>query len=276
MRNKKRIISILMGIFILLGVGVISYPFLGFYMANRDQTYAISKYDETYSKMKEEEKTALLDSAYEYNKELKTTVITDPFTKSTDTLGSEYNQMLNIGGTGMMGYIQIPKIRVNLPIYHGTSVKALEKGVGHMEKTHLPVGGEGTHAVLTGHTGLESSVLFTNLSKIKIKDRFYITVLGKTIAYQVDKIKVVTPSETEDLVVVPGKDYVTLITCTPYGINSHRLLVRGTRVDYNQAELKEGIKLHLDFFWILMIIMIVLLVIFIGVVVITRKQKNCN
>lgn len=260
----------------MLGVGVISYPFLGFYMANRDQTYAISKYDETYSKMKEEEKTALLDSAYEYNKELKTTVITDPFTKSTDTLGSEYNQMLNIGGTGMMGYIQIPKIRVNLPIYHGTSVKALEKGVGHMEKTHLPVGGEGTHAVLTGHTGLESSVLFTNLSKIKIKDRFYITVLGKTIAYQVDKIKVVTPSETEDLVVVPGKDYVTLITCTPYGINSHRLLVRGTRVDYNQAELKEGIKLHLDFFWILMIIMIVLLVIFIGVVVITRKQKNCN
>ena len=138
-----------------------------------------------------------------------------------------------------MGYVVIPKIDVNLPIYHGTSEEVLQKGVGHLQNTSLPVGGESTHAVLSGHTGLSSAKLFTDLDKLEEGNIFYIKTLGETFAYEVDQIKIVEPHETSDLLIESDKDYVTLVTCTPYGINSHRLLVRGTRIPYTEEVEKE-------------------------------------
>ena len=138
---------------------------------------------------------------------------------------------LNLAGDGMMGYIEIPEIDIYLPIYHGVSEEVLSKGIGHMPNSAFPIGGEGNHAVLTGHTGLPSAKLFTDLTELEEGDRFYIHILDLVLCYTVDQIKVVLPNEGQDLSIVPGKDYCTLVTCTPYGINSHRLLVRGIRTD---------------------------------------------
>lgn len=143
--------------------------------------------------------------------------------------------LLNSNGDGVMGYIQIPRIDVKLPIYHTTSEKVLQKGVGHLQGTSLPIGGKSTHAALSGHRGLPSSNLFTDLDLLEIGDIFYMEVLGNTSAYKIDQIKIVLPTETKDLEIVDGKDYVTLITCTPYSVNTHRLLVRGIRIDYQKA-----------------------------------------
>lgn len=142
-----------------------------------------------------------------------------------------YESLLDIDGTGVMGYVSIPRIRVTLPIYHGTQAAALQVGVGHLEGTSLPVGGPGTHTVLSAHRGLPSAKLFTNLDQLETGDTFQITILNRTMTYQVDKISIVLPSDTRELAVAEGEDYATLMTCTPYGINTHRLLVRGRRVD---------------------------------------------
>ena len=140
----------------------------------------------------------------------------------------------------MMGYIIIPRLNTTIPIYHGTSESVLQVGVGHMETTSLPVGGESTHAALSGHRGLPTASLFTDLDQMQVGDQFYIKVLGHTLAYQVDQILTVLPDETQPLAIVPGEDYVTLITCTPYGVNSHRLLVRGTRIPYSEQEMEQA------------------------------------
>lgn len=147
----------------------------------------------------------------------------------------EYKQILNIDG-GMMGYLEIPKLGANLPIYHGTGEEVLAKGVGHLENSAFPIGGAGNHSVLAGHTGLPGAELFTDLTELTEGDTFCIVILGQTLTYEVDQVKVVLPGDVQDLAPVPGKDYCTLITCTPYGINSHRLLVRGTRVENGQEE----------------------------------------
>ena len=147
-----------------------------------------------------------------------------------------YNNILNLDQSGVMGYLEIPCISVDLPIYHGTDAEILERGVGHLAASSIPIGGKSTHSVLTGHTGLSSAKLFTDLTEMKKGDLFFINVLGQTLAYKVDQISVVRPKDTRKLRIVDGKDYVTLVTCTPYGVNSHRLLVRGTRVPYNGEE----------------------------------------
>ena len=143
-----------------------------------------------------------------------------------------YNNILNLDHSGVMGYLEIPCISVNLPIYHGTDAEILERGVGHLAASSIPVGGKSTHSVLTGHTGLSSAKLFTDLTEMKKEDLFFIHVLDRTLAYKVDQISVVRPEDTRKLQIVKGKDYVTLVTCTPYGVNDHRLLVRGVRTKY--------------------------------------------
>ena len=146
-----------------------------------------------------------------------------------------YNELLNLHGSGLMGYVEIPKIDVNLPIYHGTSEEVLQKGIGHLVGSSLPIGGEGFHSVLTGHSGLAGAKLFSDLDQLVPGDTFFLHILGETLAYEVTEINTVLPYETELLLAVPGEDLCTLVTCTPYGVNSHRLLVRGSRVPYEKA-----------------------------------------
>ena len=206
----------------LIGVGILLYPVVSNVLAHFTQTRVISAYQEAVSQLSTEEKTEEIKKADKYNSSL--------VNQEVDAIeGLSYVDLLNVGD--VMAYLKIPKIDVELPIYHGTSDAVLQRGIGHMEKSSLPVGGDSTHAVLTGHTGLPQASLLTNLTKVEIGDEFYIHLFDKVLAYQVDQIKVVLPEETSDLQIIEGEDYVTLVTCTPYGVNSHRLLVRGTRID---------------------------------------------
>ena len=176
-------------------------------------------------------------AAEAYNKELmeNQTGVTDGFSADRQK-DNRYESLLNFSGDGIMGIIRIPKIQVQLPVYHGTSAKVLKEGVGHLYGSSLPTGGEGTHAVLSSHRGLPSKTLFTDLDQLEEGDLFFLDILGEEMAYQVAEILTVTPEETEALEIVPGKDYVTLVTCTPYGINSHRLLVRGERIPWEERD----------------------------------------
>lgn len=172
-----------------------------------------------------------LKKAATYNKELTEAVelLDDPFMQSEELDNNDYNIILNATADGVMAYLEIPSINVMLPIYHGVDNGELLKGIGHLPETSLPVGGESTHTVLAGHSGMSNARLLTDLPKIKEGDIFYIHVYGRTLTYTVDQIKTVLPTDTSDLTIIPGEDYVTLVTCTPYGVNTHRLLVRGTR-----------------------------------------------
>lgn len=173
-----------------------------------------------------------LRKARRYNRDLSDSVaLSDPFQTPDDTDATDYDALLRASTDGVMAYIEIPKINVSLPVYHGVSSNVLNKGVGHLPETSLPVGGESTHAVLAGHSGMSHARLFTDLPKLKIGDEFYIHVYGKTMRYKVDQIKKVQPWDTTDLNIIEGQDYVTLLTCVPIAVNSHRLLVRGVRTD---------------------------------------------
>ena len=217
---------------ILAGAGFFLYPKLQVYLSQHNASVAIAGYSASVSGQDDQTIADELKAAQDYNSALSGQDIRDPFAPGSGAvLDSNYQNLLNVNGT--MGYLVIPKINVNLPIYHGTSDATLQKGVGHLEGTSLPVGGAGTHAVLTGHTGLPSARLFTDLTELAEGDVFYVHVLSEVLAYQVDQIKVVEPTDTGDLQLTPGQDYVTLMTCTPYGINDHRLLVRGTRIAYD-------------------------------------------
>ena len=170
-----------------------------------------------------------------------------PFSKEALLWASEdYENLLNLAGDGIMGYIEIPMIQVNLPIYHGTDSKTLDIGVGHLLGSSLPVGGKGTHTVLTGHSGMATQKMFSDLDKLELGDVFYLQVLDETLAYQVDAIHTVLPYDTSFLGITEGEDYCTLVTCTPFGINTHRLLVRGTRIPYEEAEVITAEKLQVE------------------------------
>ena len=198
----------------------------------------IQEYEEKLAAEDEGFYEAEWQKAREYNDNLAGDPVRDPFVPGTGyALPDNYLDCLNIGG--VMGYIAIPKIRVRLPIYHGTSEEVLQKGVGHIESTALPIGGDFTHAILTGHRGLPSAKLFTDLDQLKVGDRFYIYVLDEVLAYEVDEIHTVLPDELQNLQTVKGRDLLTLITCTPYAVNTHRLLVRGFRVPYVPEEAEE-------------------------------------
>ena len=199
----------------------------------------VESYESDNNDMDDSEKEEQLRLAREYNEALlKANIkLTDPFSLE-DQAGGEFNydSILNYNKNGVMGFIDIPKIDVYLPIYHGTSNEVLEKGIGHLENTSFPIGGESTHAVISGHTGLNSAKMFTDLTSMELDDQFYIDILGDTLAYKVINIEVVEPDDVSSLSIQDGKDLVTLVTCTPYGINSHRLLVTGERTEYIKDE----------------------------------------
>jgi len=234
--QMKRIRVIFCVIIFITGLGIASYPFISNMVAQRHASQVVKDYETNVEEMDEEKIDAMKEAAKKYNEQLSNVVSVDDENENNEQ-GESYADLLNIGES--LGYITIPKINVNLPIYNGTSQDVLSKGVGHMEQSSYPLGGESTHCVLTGHRGLPSAVLFTDLDKLEIGDEFYLHVLDEILAYKVDQIKVVEPNESGDLEIIDGKDYCTLVTCTPYAINSHRLLVRGERTEYKGEQDKQ-------------------------------------
>lgn len=235
--NKKKIPTIIFVCVVIIGILIMLYPVFISMINARKESRIIAEYSNKVNELRETNYDYLLEEARLYNQTLTNDNIVDAFT-GTKEENEEYEKLLNINNDGVIGYLKIPKINVNLPIYHGTSTKVLEKGIGHMNASSLPIGGEGTHSILSGHRGLPSSRLFSDLNQLEIGDMFYIHVLNQVLAYKVDQIKVVEPSNIEYLKMEEGHDYITLVTCTPYAINTHRLLVRGTRVEYNNEEEK--------------------------------------
>ncbi len=224
---KKNKTNILLVIIFLIGLSVMLYPSFSNYWNSRVQSQAVASYNNEVQKMSTEDYETMFNQAEEYNTLLKN--IDSPFQNYEQISG--YDDVLNISGTGIMGYVTIDKIDVELPIYHGTSEGVLQIGVGHLGGSSLPIGGIGTHTVLSAHRGLPSAELFSDLDKLEVGDTFQITVLNRVLTYQVDQVRIVLPEDVSELQVDPEKDYATLMTCTPYGINTHRLLVRGVRVD---------------------------------------------
>lgn len=246
---KKNVVRIILIVGFCIGLIISLYPLISNVYSRRNQIQVINDYTEDIKEIDTKQIANELELANAYNRKLnQTIVLTDPFDPSAiDMADDVYYDILNYTDDGVMAYINIPKIDVNLPIYHGTDNEHMLKGVGHLVGTSFPVGGIDTHAVLSAHSGLSTAELFTNLADLKKGDLFYIHVLDDVLAYEVDKINVVKPNETNDLKIVPGQDYVTLVTCTPYGINSHRLLVRGHRVEYNpDLEKQESKKVNND------------------------------
>ena len=224
---KKSKIGLLLVLMLLVGVCGLLYPSVSQYWNTKTQSRAVSNYQEILNALKPEDYESYFEGAKLYNQKLY--ALASPLTEYG--VLKNYEQELNVSGNGIMGYITIPKIGIELPIYHSIRSEVLNVACGHLEGTSLPIGGENTHCVLSAHRGLPHAMLFTELDKMELGDTFQITVLNTTITYQVDQIKVVRPTEVGDIQIVPGRDLCTLLTCTPYGVNSHRLLVRGTRVE---------------------------------------------
>ena len=236
-KNRSTIILILI---FLVGLSVMLYPTVSDYINQKNQSRAVASYSEEVENLSDVDYQAYFDAADDYNRRLAETP--DAFYRPEQVSG--YTDTLDVSGTGIMGYITIPKIGVELPIYHGTSDGVLQVAAGHLEGSSLPVGGAGTHAVISAHRGLPSAKLFTNLDELEVGDTFTITVLDRVLTYEVDQVSIVLPTETDLLQPVEGKDYVTLMTCTPYGINTHRLLVRGKRIE--NAENQKHIRVTAD------------------------------
>ena len=272
-KNRSNIILILI---FLVGLSVMLYPTVSDYVNQKNQSRTVASYSEEVENLSDVDYQAYFDAADDYNRRLAETP--DAFYRPEEVSG--YTDTLDVSGTGIMGYITIPKIGVELPVYHGTSDGVLQVAAGHLEGSSLPVGGAGTHAVISAHRGLPSAKLFTNLDELEVGDTFTITVLDRVLTYEVDQISIVLPTETDLLQPVEGKDYVTLMTCTPYGINTHRLLVRGKRIE--NAENQKHIRVTADALRIEPIIvapalavpmLLVLLVVMLAVPHL-RKRKN--
>lgn len=269
---KKNMSTILLLLIFFLGLSLLLYPTISEYWNSFHQSRAISSYVESLSDIDEEEYDKLWDEAVSYNNTL--------LTKSnrwflTDEEESHYNSILDVTGSGIMGYIYIPSIRVTLPIYHGTSDEILQVAVGQLPGSSFPVGGESTHCVISGHRGLPSAKLFTDIDQLTEGDIFTLNVLNQTLTYEVDQIRIVEPDDVSDLEIVEGEDYCTLVTCTPYGINTHRLLVRGKRIEnltddrqvpFDALQMDEEIVA-------IFIALPILLILFIWVMVHYRKKR---
>ena len=268
-KKKKKITikDIIRLIVLLVAFSVLLYPTFSSYLNEKNGSKVVSYYDEESVKLSKAEKEQMLEDARAYNQEMLGNIdLIDPFSQEDVEIDARYEGLLNVDGSGMMGYIR--KINIELPIYHGTSETVLQAGVGHFWGTSLPVGGESTHTVLTGHRGLPTKTLFTNMDKLEVGDIFYIKVLDETLAYQIDQILTVLPQETDSLSIEPGKDYATLVTCTPFAINTHRLLVRGERIPYEEATKQEpdtNIKPELSF--TAKVLIATIIVIFIGLMI---------
>ena len=271
---RKNLSTIILILIFLVGLSVMLYPSVSDAVNRKHQSRAVAGYAEKVEQLSDADYQTYFDAADVYNRQLNTT----PNAFYKPDLVSGYAQTLDISGTGIMGYITIPKISVELPIYHGTDEGVLQVAAGHLEGSSLPVGGAGTHAVISAHRGLPSAKLFTNLDELEVGDRFTITVLNRVLTYEVDQISIVLPTETDQLLPTEGMDYVTLMTCTPYGINTHRLLVRGKRVETTESQ--KHIRVAADVFRIEPIIVATILAIpmllaaLVGVLVAPHLRKR--
>lgn len=225
---KKHLSTILLFAVLLIGLSLLLYPSFSDWWNSFHQSQAVTTYVEQVASIDDSEYDAIWNEAWEYNQSL---LERPNHYLLSDEQTAHYQQLLNIGGNGIMGYIEVPKIGVTLPIYHGTDESVLQVAIGHLEWSSLPVGGESSHCVVSGHRGLPSAKLFTDLDKMEIGDTFLLYVLDEVLTYEVDQIRIVEPHETQELLITEGQDLCTLFTCTPYGINSHRILVRGHRIE---------------------------------------------
>lgn len=281
-KNNYKLIAI--GAMMLAGLSLLVYPLVANTWNNHVQSTLVSNYAESVSTAIEEgslDVNSELEKAYEYNEELLPSILPDSFAEAeANGTDEKYMSILNANGDGMMGYIQIPSINVKLPIFHTTNDDVLQIGVGHLEGSSLPVGGENTHSVLSAHRGLPSATLFTDLDKVEIGDDFFVIIMGEYYAYEVDQINVVEPDDTSLLAVEDGQDLCTLITCTPYGVNTQRLMVRGHRVEYTPELLADAktptfgaVSLHTNYLlWVIVGLSIVAA--FILVLYLIDKKKN--
>lgn len=226
----------------LIGLSILLYPTVSNLWNEYRAQKLISEYDSVVSNSSNVDYDTIMKSAQNYNKSLIGEILPDAFSVRDGIQDSDYDKQLDVSGNGMMGYVEIPSINVKLPIYHYTTDEVLEKGVGHLLGSSLPIGGESTHTILTAHRGLPSAKLFTDLNLLKNGDVFYISVLDEILAYEVDQILTVEPEDTKELAIKDGKDYATLVTCTPYAVNSHRLLVRGHRIPFERSEYQKQHK----------------------------------
>ena len=229
MQSRKSTIILLISFFI--GLSVLLYPSLSSYWNSKTQTQVIIDYESMLAAYKPEDYTQVFEDAYAYNEALAS--LRRPM-QEYESLNEQYWKTLDISGTGMMGYVTVPKINQELPVYHGTSDAVLSTSAGHFMGTSLPVGGKNTHSVVSAHRGLPTAVLFTHLDRMEIGDTFYFTILDRTITYEVDQIRIVEPNDMSLIEIEEGKDYCTLLTCTPYGLNTQRLLIRGQQIDTSQ------------------------------------------
>ena len=237
--KKKHISTIIIALIFLAGLGFLLYPTVSNLWNRAHQSRAIATYTKQVEKLDDSQNKEMLKAARKYNKSL---LKKSDHWKLSKKDKKKYESLLDVSGTGIMGYIEVPKIDCSLPIYHGTDEGALQIAIGHLEGSSLPVGGKSTHCVLSGHRGLPSARLFTDLDQMEEGDIFILNILGRKLAYEVDQIKVVLPEEMSDLEIEEGKDLCTLVTCTPYGINTHRLLVRGHRTKYVEKKVEEEQK----------------------------------
>ena len=279
---KQKLLFLAVSLLFLTGVGLVLYPVVSDWYIGRHQASVVASYDKEAARLSQEQLETEMARARAYNDSLLgNVVLTDPF--DADGLAeqnTEYDDLLNINGDGVMGSIDIPRVDIYLPIYHTTDAEVLAKGAGLLKNSSLPVGGTGTHAIISGHTALPSAELFNNLSDVEKGDVFYIHVLNETLAYEVDQIKVVLPDNIEDLLIDRNEDYVTLVTCTPYGINSHRLLVRGRRIPYEEAEaitpiqqVEEGFRYKSAYVAAGVVAGAILLAVILSAIIKRRKQK---
>jgi sortase A len=273
--KKDKIINIFLALMIFVGLCVMFYPVVSDMWNTYRNNLLISDYKKDVNDLSKKKADKIWNDAITYNKNHRQNFIKeDVFTNLRKRSKSQYDSYLNISSNGIMGTIVIPKINVEIPIYHGTGEKELQTGVGHMEGTSLPVGGTSSHCVLSAHRGLPSAKLFTDLDKMKEGDMFFLHVLDKTLAYKVDAIFTVKPDETQNLSLVKGKDYVTLLTCTPYGVNTHRLLVRGIRTPYNKTQ-DQNVSILKDYrVWILIATIIVLIIVNAFIIIKNKKKKR--
>lgn len=277
MKKAKKIIpNILVALILITGIGFLAYPTISDLLNELHSSKAIASYVERSKDMSKEEKERLLTEAKEYNHSL--VHRNNRYSLSKDEL-SRYKQIMDVTDTGIMGYIEIPKINVYIPIYHNVDEGILQIAVGHIPGSSVPVGGESTHSLLSGHTGLPSAKLFTNIDQLKVGDMFFIHVFDEVLAYRVDQINTVLPDEVEKLDIEEGKDYVTLITCTPYGVNSHRLLIRGERTQYSKPT--KNIEEVINHTWLKFVAIIaagvgLILIIILVYLIKRRKRRKLN
>ncbi|MCQ2514909.1 MAG: class C sortase [Ruminococcus sp.] len=272
---KNKISTIFIFIILLAGLSLLLYPTISDYLNNLNQSKEISRYASEVAELSTDDYKSIINSAIEYNKKLASG---PTHWNLTDEEVSEYEQELNIAGTGVMAYVDIPKISCTLPIYHGIDEGVLQVAIGHLQGSSLPVGGKSTHCVISGHRGLSSAKLFTDIDKLEIGDTFLIRVLDETLTYEVDQIRIVNPDDTDNILIEDGKDLCTLVTCTPYGLNTHRLLVRGHRIENNSKSSVVRVTadaMQIEPVMVAPVIAVPLLILIFVVIIIFRvKHKN--